>query len=51
MGRPLRPRSADVVYHVLNPANVRRTRFKDDRDYAKFARVLGKRVSESPCGS
>jgi putative transposase len=40
MGRPLRPTSADVVYHVLNRANARRTLFDDDGDYAAFERVL-----------
>lgn len=40
MGRPLRPTAADVVYHVLNRANARRTLFEDDRDYAAFERVL-----------
>jgi putative transposase len=40
MGRPLRPTSADVVYHVLNRANARRTLFEDDGDYAAFERVL-----------
>ena len=41
MRRPLRPTSADMVYHVLNRANARRTLSEDDRDYAAFARVLG----------
>ena len=36
MGRPLRPTSADVVYHVLNRANARRMLFNDDGDYAAF---------------
>jgi putative transposase len=40
MGRSLRPTSADVVYHVLNRANARRTLFDDDGDYAAFERVL-----------
>jgi putative transposase len=40
MGRPLRPTSADVVYHVINRANARRTLFEDDGDYAAFERVL-----------
>lgn len=40
MGRPLRPTSADVVYHVLNRANARRTLFEDDGDYVAFERVL-----------
>jgi putative transposase len=40
MGRPLRPTSADVVYHVLNRANARRTLFDNDADYAAFERVL-----------
>jgi len=40
MGRPLRPTSADVVYHVLNRANARMTLFHDDGDYTAFARVL-----------
>lgn len=30
------------IYHVLNRANVRRTLFEDDGDYAAFARVLWK---------
>jgi putative transposase len=41
MGRPLRPTSVDVVYHVCNRANARRTLFEDDGDYAAFERVLG----------
>ena len=41
MGRPLRYTSADVVYHVLNRANARRTLFEGDGDYAAFERVLG----------
>ena len=41
MGRPLRPTSADVVYHVLNRANARMTLFDDEGDYAAFERVLG----------
>lgn len=41
MGRPLRPTSAEVVYHVLNRANARRTLFKNDGDYAACARVQG----------
>jgi len=41
MGRPLRPTSADMVYHVLNRANARRMLFNDDGDYAAFERVLG----------
>ena len=28
MGRPLRPTSADLVYHMLNRANARRTLFE-----------------------
>ena len=40
MGRPLRPTSADVVYHVLNRANARMTLFEDDGDYTAFERVL-----------
>jgi putative transposase len=40
MGRALRPTSADVVYHVLNRANARRTLFEEDGDYAAFERVL-----------
>ncbi len=40
MGRPLRPTSAGVVYHMLNRANARRTLFDDDGDYAAFERVL-----------
>src|SRR2546428_13461433 len=42
MGRPLRPTSADVVYHVLNWANARRTLFEDNRDSTAFVRVLGR---------
>ena len=40
MGRPLRAASGNVVYHVLNRANARRTLFEDDGDYAAFERVL-----------
>ena len=40
MGRPLRPTSADVVYHVLNRANGRQRLFDDDGDYVAFERVL-----------
>lgn len=40
MGRPLRAASGDIVYHVLNRANARRTLFDDDGDYAAFERVL-----------
>ena len=40
MGRPLRPTAADVVYHVLNRANARRTLFENDGDYGAFERVL-----------
>ena len=40
MGRPLRPTSADVVYHVLNRANARMTLFDDEGDYTAFERVL-----------
>ena len=47
MERPLRPTSADVVNHVLNRANARRTLFDDDRDYATFARVAGAGVCAS----
>ena len=36
MGRTLRPTSANLVYHVLNRANARRTLFDDDGDYAAF---------------
>ena len=41
MWRPLRPTSSDVVYHVLNRANARRTPFENDEDYAAYERVLG----------
>jgi hypothetical protein len=34
MDRPLRPTAANVVSHVLNRANVRRTLFDNDGDYA-----------------
>jgi putative transposase len=40
MGRPLRPTAADVVYHVLNRANARRTLFQNDSDYVAFERVV-----------
>lgn len=40
MGRPLRPTSADVAYHVLNRANARTPLFEEDGDYAAFQRVL-----------
>ena len=40
MGRPLRAASGDIVYHVLNRANARRTLFDDDGDFAAFERVL-----------
>ena len=40
MGRPLRTASADIVYHVLNRANARRTLFQEDGDYTAFERVL-----------
>lgn len=40
MGRPLRPTSGEVVYHVLNRANACRTLFEDDGDFAAFERVL-----------
>ena len=40
MGRPLRAASGDLVYHVLNRANARRTLFDDDGDYIAFERVL-----------
>ena len=36
----MRPASADVLYYVLNRANVLRTLFDDDGDYAAFERVL-----------
>ena len=40
MGRSLRAASGDLVYHVLNRANARRTLFADEGDYAAFERVL-----------
>ena len=40
MGRPLRAASGDLVYHVLNRANARRTLFDGDGDYIAFERVL-----------
>ena len=40
MGRLLRTASGDLVYHVLNRANARRTLFEDGGDYAAFERVL-----------
>ena len=46
MGRPLRAASADVMYHVINRANARRTLFDDDGDYAAFERVLAQAWGE-----
>jgi len=40
MGRALRAASGDLVYHVLNRANARRTLFEDDGDYQAFEGVL-----------
>jgi len=40
MGRPLGSTSEDVVYHVLNRANGRKTLFKGDKDYAALERML-----------
>ena len=40
MGRPLRPTSADVVYHVLNRGNARAHIFDKAADYAAFERIL-----------
>ena len=37
---PVHPTSANVVSHVLNRANARRTLFEDDGDYAAYERVL-----------
>ena len=37
MGRPSRPTSAAVVYHLLNRANARRTLFEDDGDNAAYS--------------
>ncbi|SPP63025.1 hypothetical protein NITLEN_10111 [Nitrospira lenta] len=48
IGRPSRQTAADVVYHVLNRANARRTLFEDDRDYAAFERVLGQACDRMP---
>src|SRR3989304_5491880 len=39
MGRPLRPASGGVVYHVLNRANARARIFDHDADYAAFLRI------------
>lgn len=41
MGRPLRAAPGEMVYHVLNRANARRTLFEDDGAYLAFERVLG----------
>ena len=40
MGRLLRTASGDLVDHVLNRANARRTLFEGENDYAAFERVL-----------
>lgn len=40
MGRPLRTAPGNMVYHVLNRANVRMALFEDDGAYAAFERVL-----------
>lgn len=44
MGRPLRADSGELVYHVLNRANGRRTLFAKDGDYEAFLRVLAAAV-------
>lgn len=44
MGRPLRPTAGDVVYHVLNRANARRTLFEGEGDYAACDGVTGNRA-------
>ena len=46
MGRALRTASADMVYHVLNRANARRTLFEDAGDYTAFERVLAQAWAE-----
>jgi hypothetical protein len=51
MWRPWRPTSREVVYHVLNRANARRTLFENEGDYAAFARVLEQPVRASPAAS
>ena len=40
MPRPPRIAAGDVVYHVLNRANARRTLFPRDADYEAFERIL-----------
>ena len=40
MARPLRPRSEDVVSHVPNQANVRRTLFENDGDSPVCERTM-----------
>lgn len=48
MGRPLRTTTADIVYHVLNRANARRTLFEDNGDYAAFERILTQACARVP---
>jgi putative transposase len=41
MGRSLRAAAGNVIYHVLNRANARRTIFEKPGDFAAFERVIG----------
>jgi len=51
MGKPLRPTSADVVYHVLNRANAQCCCFTKTGTIRRLSRYSRKRVSASPCDS
>jgi len=48
MERPLQAASADIMYHVLNCADARRTLFDDDGDIAAFGRVLTQACERVP---
>ena len=39
MERPWHPMSAEVIYHMLNRANMRRALFQDDGAYAAGVRA------------
>jgi|SRR6185436_15136537 len=48
MGRPARAAAGNVIYHVLNRANARRTMFEKPGDFAAFEQVIGEaQVRES----
>ena len=40
MGRPLRTAQGDLIYHVLNRANDRKTIFHEASDYGAFERLM-----------